>query len=76
MQPQASGACPVFPLIVLFLSVPVKDNKVNRVADEPGISRRDRKLRQERDHLLMVTSSAHFSFPGQESAEVRGVRLI
>jgi hypothetical protein len=39
-------------LLVLHLSIPVKDNKVDRVADEPGISRRKRKLRQKRGHLL------------------------
>jgi hypothetical protein len=32
-------------LLILDLGIPVKDNKVDRVPDEPGISRSKRKLR-------------------------------
>ncbi len=38
-------------LLVLCVSVPSKDNEVDRSPDEPGISRRERKLRQERGYL-------------------------
>src|SRR5208337_3655046 len=37
---------------ILCLGVPVKDHEVDRVADEPGISRGIRELREERSHLL------------------------
>ena len=39
-------------LLVLRIRVTVKDNKIDRVADEPGIGRGEGELRQERGHLL------------------------
>jgi len=38
--------------LVLRFRVPIKDHEVNWIANEPGISRGERKLRQERGHLL------------------------
>ena len=39
------------PLLVFCVSVPIKDKEGDRVPDEPDISRRKKKLRQERGHL-------------------------